>query len=88
MIDCVGNKSDLSEMRQISSNLGSDLAEKNGFLAFHETSAKTDDNVEDAVQNLVTKIVEGFKTEIKIDDQKISIGENDTSDKHTNSCPC
>ena len=57
----IGNKSDLEEKRQISKETGIDLAEKFGFENhFYETSCKTGENVEKAINDLVNQIYEKF----------------------------
>ena len=57
----IGNKSDLEEKRQISKETGIDLAEKFGIENhFYETSCKTGENVEKAINDLVNQIYEKF----------------------------
>ena len=51
----VGNKSDLSDKRQVSVEEGTELAEKYGML-FYETSAKDDINVEEVFINSASEI--------------------------------
>lgn len=46
----VGNKKDLEEKRQVSTEEGLSLAQKNGMM-FYETSAKTGENVEEVYDN-------------------------------------
>ena len=59
----VGNKSDLSDRRQVNTEEGQELAEKYGLL-FFETSAKNGTNVEEIFQesakNIAQKIEEGY----------------------------
>mmetsp|Transcript_50927 Transcript_50927/g.108157 ORF Transcript_50927/g.108157 Transcript_50927/m.108157 type:complete len:197 (-) Transcript_50927:160-750(-) len=52
----VGNKSDLAEHRKVSVQEGEQLAAKFG-MAFFETSAKNDENVEDAFLKLSDQVV-------------------------------
>lgn len=51
----VGNKIDLEEKREVSTEEGIEFAEKNG-LAFFETSAKTAHNVDQCFNNLIDQI--------------------------------
>ena len=51
----VGNKSDLNNKRQVSTEEGQDLADKLGIL-FFETSAKTGENVENIFYNSTDEI--------------------------------
>ena len=59
----VGNKSDLEDKRQVSTEEGQELADKYGML-FFETSAKNGQNVEEIFQNsaneIARKIDQGF----------------------------
>ncbi len=51
----IGNKSDLADKRQVSTEEGRELAEKYG-LQFYETSAKTGENVNDIFYDSVDEI--------------------------------
>ena len=66
----VGNKSDLEDKRQVSTEEGQELAEKYG-LQFYETSAKTGDNVNEIFYNSADEIAK------KIDENYYDL-ENDT----------
>ena len=66
----VGNKSDLADKRQVSTEEGQELAEKYG-LQFYETSAKTGDNVDAIFYNSADEIAK------KIDQNFYDL-ENDT----------
>ena len=59
----VGNKTDLEEERQVSTEEGKELAEKYG-LEFYETSAKTGDNVDllffNSVNEISTRLERGY----------------------------
>lgn len=57
VIVLVGNKSDLSESRQVVVEDGNTLAQLEG-LCFMETSAKENINVEEAFLNMINKIHE------------------------------
>ena len=75
----IGNKSDLEEGRQISTQEGKDLAKKYGEeINFYETSCKTGNNVEIAVMDLVYQIYSKSSVNdnikeniIKIDKKKV-----------------
>ena len=66
----VGNKSDLADKRQVSTEEGQELAEKYG-LQFYETSAKTGENVNDIFYDSADEIAK------KIDQNYYDL-ENDT----------
>jgi small GTP-binding protein len=53
----VGNKSDLVEERQVSTENGEELAQRQGLI-FLETSAKTNTNIEAAFERLSKKLIE------------------------------
>lgn len=57
VIVLVGNKSDLGSSREVNLEDGQSLAQLEGLL-FLETSAKENLNVEDAFQQMITKIHE------------------------------
>ena len=63
LIVLVGNKSDLEDRRQVSTEEGQELADKYGIL-FYETSAKTGINVENIFFNsadeIARKIDQGY----------------------------
>jgi small GTP-binding protein len=53
----VGNKSDLEQQRQVSTEEGHEMAEREGFL-FMETSAFSGDNVENAFLSLLSNVMD------------------------------
>ncbi len=67
----VGNKVDLSDLREVSSEDGRLLAELYN-IPFYETSAKDNTSVEEAFENLITCIAEQFKPEESKDEQSFS----------------
>ena len=54
----VGNKNDLGEERQVTTEEGKAFADKKG-IEFFEVSAKTRDRVDEMVQALIEKVEEG-----------------------------
>ena len=81
----VGNKCDLTEVRQITKEEGEKLAKDNGF-SFMETSCKDGINIEESVQMLVLNIMQGRKQKkLKEIENKNEIGNKRftlTSEKH------
>lgn len=63
----IGNKVDLEDSRQVSTNKGEELANQIKAVDFIETSAKYGDNVEKAFQRIVYHIlkIKGIPIEIK-----------------------
>ncbi|GAB4326449.1 MAG: Rab family GTPase [Promethearchaeota archaeon] len=59
-IPCIvlGNKADLEERRQVSTEEGRKVAEQMGAIAFYETSAKTGQNVEEAFHVIAREMYE------------------------------
>lgn len=68
----LGNKSDLEGLRQVPASTARQLAEREG-LAFLETSAKTAENVEEALQLLIASIYEEKSSRGSIDSSMVSI---------------
>ena len=66
----IGNKSDLADKRQVSTEEGRELAEKYE-MKFYETSAKTGENVNDIFNDSVDEIAKKM-------DQNYYYLENDT----------
>lgn len=56
----VGNKADLAETRQVSTEEAQQWADENGVL-FVEASAKTGDNVEEAFEAVAKKVYQNIK---------------------------
>ena len=86
----LGNKCDLEENRQISTEEGIDLSKKYGEgIKFYETSCKTGDNIEKAINDLVNQVyakISGNNLDDN-DTNNIKIDEKDVkNDKKKKSC--
>jgi Ras-related protein Rab-2A len=69
----IGNKADLADKRQVSTEEGEAFARANN-LTFLETSAKTAQNVEDAFLNTAKEIYQKVESgEIKLDNPETII---------------
>ena len=76
----IGNKSDMNENRQVSTEDGQNLAKNSGGpkndIHFYETSCKTGDNIDEAIMDLVNQIYNRFSgndvnnENIKIDEKE------------------
>lgn len=60
VIMLIGNKSDLEQRRAVTYAEGENFAQQNGLI-FMETSAKTDDNVEEAFKKTAEMIFQKIK---------------------------
>ena len=86
----VGNKSDLAERRQVQTEEGQALADKNGLL-FLETSAKTAVNVSEAFINSAQKILEmiqktGIDPTLPGKNVKITVDDDDEEEQKKGCC--
>jgi small GTP-binding protein len=61
MLMLVGNKNDLEDLRDVSTEEGKEYAKKSGCIGFIETSAKTGVNVEDAFIAMGEEILKGIE---------------------------
>lgn len=60
----IGNKNDLVDLRQVTTNEAIEFAAKNNFT-FFETSAKSGNNIDSLFENLVINLIDIFKDEPK-----------------------
>ena len=84
----IGNKSDMEEKRQVSTQEGIDWAKKYGEgVNFYETSCKTGDNIEKAVNDLVNQLYTKHSGNNLNEDNNIKINKkNAKSDKKKKKC--
>ena len=83
----LGNKSDLNDKRMIKKEVGEDFAENEG-IKFYETSCKTGENVEKAINDLVKQIYEKSHSNPNgKDNNNFQItGDNNKENRRTNCC--
>ena len=83
----LGNKSDLNDKRMIKKEVGEDFAENEG-IKFYETSCKTGENVEKAINDLVKQIYEKSHSNPNgKDNNNFQItGDNNKENMRTNCC--
>ena len=83
----IGNKSDMEEKRQVSVQEGMDLAKKYGKgINFYETSCKTGDNIEKAVNDLVNQIYTKHSGNNLSEENNITIDKKDVKKKKKKCC--
>ena len=87
----IGNKSDMSDSRQVSTEDGKNLAKNSGGagneIHFYETSCKTGDNIEEAIMDLVNQIYNKFSgNDISNDNIKIDKKETGKNNKGKKKC--
>ena len=87
----IGNKSDMSDRRQVSTEDGKNLAKNSGGagndIHFYETSCKTGDNIEEAIMDLVNQIYNKFSgNDISNDNIKIDEKEAGKNNKGKKKC--
>ena len=86
----IGNKKDLEDKRQVQTEEGQSLADKNGLL-FLETSAKTAVNVSEAFINSAQKILEmiqktGIDPTLPGKNVKITVDDDDEEEQKRGCC--
>jgi Ras-related protein Rab-8A len=83
----VGNKSDLSGRRKVSTEEATGLAQRHG-MPYFEVSAKDSINVEKVFQSVAKAVAETHKLEISNTRQKSSVGSRPSGDNSTSSKCC
>ncbi len=78
----IGNKLDLEEYRCISKEEGENFAKNNcGGINFYETSCKTGENVENAINDLVSQVYNKYSGNYLNEGNKIKINGNNEKKK-------
>mmetsp|Transcript_67137 Transcript_67137/g.116864 ORF Transcript_67137/g.116864 Transcript_67137/m.116864 type:complete len:121 (+) Transcript_67137:3-365(+) len=83
----VGNKTDLADLRTVSTEEGKALADKFG-MDFFETSAKTGASVDDAFLSMVDQVVQHRYSKTPPAPENSKIGQLKNSAGKKKSCPC
>ncbi|OHT07203.1 small GTP-binding protein [Tritrichomonas foetus] len=84
----IGNKSDLSDNREVTKEEAQEFAEKN-HMAFFETSAKTGENIEEAMRSClisVEKMIDEGKYDGKIGIESVVNDDNQDAGSHSSCC--
>ena len=81
----VGNKCDLEDERKVSFQEGKDFADNNG-IKFIETSAKTNQNVDEAFEILIDKVIKNNKDILKKIDKNIVLERQNVYKKKVGGC--
>ena len=80
----VGNKCDLEDERKVSFQEGKDFADNNG-IKFIETSAKTNQNVDEAFEILIDEVIKNNK-DILDDEKNIVLEKKNVYKKKVGGC--
>ena len=81
----VGNKCDLEDERKVSFQEGKDFADNNG-IKFIETSAKTNQNVDEAFEILIDEVIKNNKDILKKIDKNIVLERQNVYKKKVGGC--
>ena len=80
----VGNKCDLENEREVTFQEGKDFADNNG-MKFIETSAKTNQNVDEAFEILIDEVIKNNK-DILVNERRIVLEKKNVYKKKVGSC--
>ena len=80
----VGNKCDLEDERKVSFQEGKDFADNNG-IKFIETSAKTNQNVDEAFEILIDEVIKNNK-DILVNERRIVLEKKNVYKKKVGGC--
>ena len=81
----VGNKCDLEDERKVSFQEGKDFADNNG-IKFIETSAKTNQNVDEAFEILIDEVIKNNKDILKKINNNIILTKKNVYKKKVGGC--
>ncbi len=80
----VGNKCDLEDKREVTFQEGKDFADNNG-MKFIETSAKTNQNVDEAFEILIDEVIKNYK-DILVTEWRIVLNRKNVYKKKVGGC--